>query len=294
MTNHGNHKALTQQIIERKIFTIRESHVVLDKDLAAFYEVKPIRLREQMKRNANRFPEDFVFQLTDDEVDWLVSQNAIPSRQSLGGHLPYVFTEQGVAAISAVLKSEKAAQVSILIMRAFVAMRRFILHHARVFDRMDKIELRQLDTDHKLENIFKALESKTLQPKKGIFFNGQIYDAWEWVSRLIKSAQHSLILIDNYVDDTVLTLFSKKQPEVSVAIYTKIISKALQEDAKKFNGQYGRLSLHKFALAHDRFLIIDQHEVYHIGASLKDLGKKWFAFSKMSKQSVAILGKLGI
>ncbi len=292
MTEHET--TLTQQIIERKIFTIRETHVVLDKDLAAFYEVKPVRLREQVKRNSNRFPDDFVFQLTDSEVDLLVSQNAIPSRQALGGHLPYVFTEQGVAAVSAVLKSDKAAEVSIMIMRAFVAMRRFIRQNAMLFERLDKLEIRQLIADEKIEKIFKAIQDKNPKPDKGIFFNGQIYDAWNWISRLIKSAQNSLILIDNYVDDTVLTLFSKKQPGVSVDIYSSNISKALQQDAKKFNAQYGGLSLHKFNSAHDRFLIIDKTEVFHIGASLKDLGKKWFAFSKMEKESLVIIEKLRI
>ena len=196
MSKKTSEMVLTQQLIERKIFTVRGVQVVLDKDLASFYEVKPIRLREQVKRNANRFPKDFVFQLTEEEVGIVVSQNAIPSKQSLGGYLPYVFTEQGVAAVSAVLKSDKAAEVSIMIMRAFVTMRKFILQHTRLFERMDRIEIKQLDTNRKIDKIFKALESKNPQPDKGIFFDGQIYDAWQWISSLIKSAQSSLILID--------------------------------------------------------------------------------------------------
>lgn len=287
-------QTLTQQNIEKKIFTIRDTQVVLDKDLAAFYEVKPIRLREQMKRNANRFPDDFVFQLTRSEVEILVSQNAIPSIQSLGGYMPYAFTEQGVAAISAVLKSEKAAKVSIMIMRAFVAMRKFIVQHGLLFERLDRIEIKQLDTDQKIERIFKALESKKTPPDKGIFFDGQVFDAWVFVSDLVKNAKSSLILIDNYVDETVLSLFAKKKKIVSLSIYTKNISRALQEDGKKFNQQYGGLTLHAFDASHDRFLLIDETEVYHIGASLKDLGKKWFAFSKMDKESIVIFKKLGI
>jgi len=286
--------ALTQQVIERKIFTIRGVQVVLDKDLAAFYEVKPIRLREQVKRNANRFPDDFVFQLTEGEVDSLVSQNAIPSKQSLGGYLPYVFTEQGVAAVSAVLKSDKAAEVSIMIMRAFVAMRRFIMQNAQLFERLDRMEIKQLDTDRKIDEIFKALESKHPQHDKGIFFDGQVFDAWVFISELVKKAKSSLILIDNYVDETVLTLFAKKKKQVSVSIYTKNITRTLQEDATRFNNQYGGLTLHHFEAAHDRFLLIDKSEVYHIGASLKDLGKKWFAFSKMEKDALTISQKLGI
>jgi len=285
---------LTQQAVERKIFTIRGVQVILDKDLAAFYEVKPIRLREQVKRNANRFPDDFVFQLTEEEVNVLVSQNAIPSKQTLGGFLPYVFTEQGVAAVSAVLKSEKAARVSIMIMRAFVAMRKFIMQNANLFERLDRIEIKQLDTDRKIDEIFRALATKQTQPDKGIFFDGQIFDAWVFISNLVKSAKSSLILIDNFVDETVLNLFSKKQIGVSVRIYTKNIGKALQGDAKRFNAQYGSLSIYTFVVSHDRFLIIDETEVYHIGASLKDLGKKWFAFSKMDKDSLAIIEKLGL
>jgi len=294
MTKKGAEIALTQKVIESKIFTIRDVQVVLDKDLASFYEVKPIRLREQVKRNANRFPDDFVFRLSEDEVELLVSQNAIPSKKSLGGHLPYVFTEQGVAAVSAVLKSDKAAEVSIMIMRAFVAMRKFILQNARLFERLGRIEIKQLDTDKKVNEIFKKLEKSYPDYDKGIFFNGQVFDAWVFISDLIKSAKSSLILIDNYVDETVLSLFAKKKKGVSVAIYTKNISRALQEDAKKFNMQYGGLTLHKFDISHDRFLLIDKTGVYHIGASLKDLGKKWFAFSKMDRDSLVIIKKLSL
>jgi len=267
---------------------------VLDKDLASFYEVKPIRLREQVKRNTYRFPADFVFQLNEAEVDLMVSQNAIPSKQLLGGYLPYVFTEQGVAAVSAVLKSNKAAEVSIMIMRAFVAMRKFITQNARLFERLDRIEIKQLHTDRRIDDVFKALESKNPQPDKGIFFDGQVFDAWLFISELTRKATQNIILIDNYIDDTVLSLFTKKQKQVNVVIYTKTISRTLQEDAKKFNTQFGGLSLQPFDASHDRFLILDKSEVYHIGASLKDLGKKWFAFSRMDKSSVVIFKKLGI
>lgn len=283
---------VNQQIIERRIFTIRGVQIVLDKDLADFYGVKPIRLREQMKRNKNRFPEDFVFQLNENEVDFMVSHFAIPSKQSLGGYLPYVFTEQGVAAVSSVLKSEKAAEVSIMIMRAFVAMRKFLVQNQLLFERINIVETRQIETDKKIDKIFDALENKHERPDKGIFYNGQIYDAWDWISSLIKSAKKHLVLIDNYVDDSVLTLFSKKKKEVIVDIYTKNISKTLEQDARKFNDQYAQLHLHPFSDAHDRFLIIDGKEVFHIGASLKDLGKKWFAFSKMDTDTMTLLLKL--
>lgn len=272
---------IVKQHIESKIVMLRDVQVILDKDLASFYEVKPIRLREQVKRNPNRFPPDFVFQLTENEVDSLVSQNAIPSKQSLGGHLPYVFTEQGVAAVAGVLKSEKAAEVSITIARAFVAMRKFLFQNASVFQRLDRIELKQIQTDEKFERIFKALESGQATPDMGIFFDGQVFDAYTFAVNLIKSATQSIVLIDNYIDESVLTLLSKRNIGVSASIYTKEINKALQLDVKKHNAQYPSIEIKTFANSHDRFLIIDHKELYHIGASLKDLGKKWFAFSRM-------------
>jgi len=283
---------ITQQHIESKIFLLRGVQVILDKDLAAFYEVKPIRLREQIKRNPKRFPSDFVFQLTDNEVDFLVSQNAIPSIQSLGGYLPYVFTEQGVAAVSGVLKSDKAAEVSITIMRTFVAMRRFLLQNASVFQRLDRIEMKQLQQDVKFEKIFKALESGHTQPDKGIFFDGQVFDAYAFVAGLIKNAQHKIVLIDNYVDESVLSLLSKRNENAEAIIYTKTIDKTLKLDLQKHNAQYPPITVKTFPYSHDRFLMIDHKEFYHIGASLKDLGKKWFAFSRMDSMINELLTKL--
>lgn len=283
---------INQQEIEKRIFYVRGNYVVLDKDLAAFYEVKPIRLREQVKRNINRFPEDFMFQLTKEEVEAMVSQNAIPSKQSLGGYLPVMFTEQGVAAVSAVLKSEKAAQVSILIMRAFVQMRKFLQNNASIFQRLDKVEHKQLETDQKLEKVLKALEGDIEKPEMGIFFEGQIFDAYVFVADIIKKAKTDIILIDNYVDETVLTLLSKRKKNVVTTFYTKSISKQLQLDLDKHNSQYPPIAIKSFAHSHDRFLIIDQKELYHLGASLKDLGKKWFAFSKMDSLTADVLAKL--
>jgi hypothetical protein len=267
--------------------------VMLDKDLAAFYEVKPIRLREQVNRNLNRFPADFMFQLNDEEVDSMVSHNAIPSRQYLGGTLPYVFTEQGVGAISAVLTSERAVEVGIEIMRAFVAMRRFILTNAQIFQRLDSLEIKQLETDKKLSKVLHAIESKDIHPKQGIFFDGQVFDAYAFAADLIKSAKKSIVLIDNYVDESVLILFAKRKKGVTLTILTKTISDKLTLDVKKFQEQYAPLTLKIFDKAHDRFLIIDEKTVYHFGASLKDLGKKWFAFSKMDISAFEILKEIG-
>ena len=283
--------------IQNRIYTIRNVQVMLDKDLAIFYGVKPIRLREQVKRNIKRFPSDFMFQLTVEEVDFMVSQNAIPSRQHLGGSLPFVFTEQGVATISAVLTSERAIEVNIHIMRAFVAMRHFIASNAGIFQRLDAVEIRQIEhkveTDQKFEQIFNAIEERSIKPKQGIFFDGEIFDAYQFVSDLLRTAQESITIIDNYVDDTVLTHLTKINKDVKVTIFTKTISKQLALDVKKYNEQYPVIELKEFKNAHDRFIIIDNTTVYHFGASLKDLGKKWFAFSKMDIGAVEMLSRLG-
>jgi hypothetical protein len=278
--------------IQNRIFTIRGVQVMLDKDIAYFYEVKPIRLREQVKRNSGRFPGDFMFRLTSDEVNLLVSQNAIPSKQQLGGYLPYVFTEQGVAAVSAIIKSKKAEEISVLLMRAFVEMRNFLTKHAEIFQRIENVELKQIKADSKIDQILTALEDKNIKPKQGIFFNGQIFDAYVFVNKLIKSAKRSIVLIDNYVDESVLTMLSKRNEQVTARIFTNNISKQLKLDLQKHNEQYPDIILKTYKNSHDRFLIIDNLDVYHIGASLKDLGKKWFAFSKIEINAGLILNKL--
>ncbi|MBS3064547.1 MAG: ORF6N domain-containing protein, partial [DPANN group archaeon] len=207
--------------------------------------------------------------------------------------LPYAFTEQGVAMLSAVLRSETAVEVSIKIMDTFVEMRKFISKNAEVFMRLDNIEIKQIkfqsQTEKNFEKVFEAIEDKTL-PNKGIFFEGQVFDAYKFVSELIKSAKESIILIDNYVDETVLTLFEKRNENVKVVIYSEL-TKQIELDLKKFNSQYERIEIKQFNKSHDRFLIID-NQVYHFGASLKDLGKKWFAFSKFDKEAVKVLEKL--
>ena len=278
--------------IQNRIYTLRGVQVMLDKDLALLYEVKSIRLREQVKRNIKRFPEDFMFQLTNEEVEFMVSQNAIPSKQYLGGHLPYVFTEQGVATLSSVLTSDKAIEMNVKIMRAFVAMRKFILSNAQMFQRLDNLELKQIKTDNKIDEVLNALEHGDIQPKQGIFFDGQVFDAYKFLSKLIRSAKKSIVLIDNYIDDTVLTHFEKRKEGVAFTIITRNASKQLKLDIAKFNKQYSAITLKKFNKAHDRFLIVDENTIYHFGASLKDLGKKWFAFSKMDVGGIEILGKV--
>jgi hypothetical protein len=188
--------------------------------------------------------------------------------------------------LSAALRSSIAVQVSIQIINAFVAMRKIVASHEGIFQRLEGVERRQIETEQKFEQVFKALESKNSIPNQGVFFDGQVFDAYELASRIIRSAKRSIVLIDNYIDESTLTHLAKRNDKVEVLLFTKTISKQLVLDVKKANEQYGDFELREFTLSHDRFLIIDNSEVYHLGASLKDLGKKWFAFSQLNKNSV--------
>ena len=263
---------------------------MIDRDLAELYGVETRVLKQAVKRNRERFPSDFMFEATDKDIDFMVSQSVIPSRQHLGGAKPFLFTEQGVANLSSVLTSKIAVEINIQIMRAFVDMRKFISSNLSMFERFERIEQRLSIHDENFNKIFDAIEDKTIKPKQGIFYNGQIFDAYAFVSDLIKSAKSTITLFDNYIDESVLTLLSKNQT-VKITIYTKNISKQLKLDIEKYNSQYKQIELEKFDLSHDRFLLIDD-DLYHIGASLKDLGKKWFAFSKMEKESLGMMGRV--
>ena len=284
--------------VENRIFTIRDVQVMVDYHLAELYEVETKRINEQVKRNNKRFPRSFMFQLTLKEWDLLQSQIATAEQQldlqsqnatTKRRTLPYVFTEQGVAMLSAVLKSDTAVEVSVQIMNAFVSMRKLLSTNTLISHRLNNIELRQVESDHKFEQIFKALERKDEIPTQGIFFEGEVFDAYELASKIIRSAKNNIVLIDNYIDESTLLHLSKKNKEVQVLLLSKTNSKELQLDIQKANKQYGNFTLKSFDKSHDRFLIIDQIEVYHLGASLKDLGKKWFAFSKMDKSSVTTI-----
>jgi hypothetical protein len=281
--------------IQSMIFTFRGIQVMVDRDLATVYEVETKVLNQAVKRNLDRFPQEFRFQLTDTEKEELVTNcDRFKSLKHATGN-PYVFTEQGVSMLSAVLRSKTAVKVSIKIIKAFVEMRKFIQHNANVFARLDSVERRQItfesETEKNFEKVFKALESSE-PPEQGIFYDGQVYDAYIFVCDLIRKAGKSLVLIDNYVDDSVLTLLSKRKSGVSALIYSKNISKQLSLDLKKHNEQYPAINARTLKGAHDRFLIIDEKEIYHIGASLKDVGKKWFAFSKFEIGAVEMLKKL--
>ncbi len=289
----NNELILQEKSIQNKIYLIRGVQVMIDEDLAELYGVETRCLNEQVKQNIERFPEEFMFQLTDSEAYSLRSQFATlnKGRGTHRKYIPYAFTEQGVAMLSGVLKSETAVRISIQIMSAFVSMRRFISTNAQIFQRLDTIERKHIEYDQKFEEVFDAIQRKDITPDKGIFFEGQIFDAYKFVSDLIRMADKSIILIDNYIDDSVLTLLSKRKKDVKVIIFTKEISKQLALDVVKYNSQYPPIEIKEFKEAHDRFLIIDDREVYHFGASLKDLGKKWFGFSKFDKEAFRLLDK---
>ncbi|WP_084608606.1 ORF6N domain-containing protein [Xylanibacter oryzae] len=289
MNENKNNKAEIQPVancdqmaieksIESFILTIRGQQVILDRDLASLYKVGTGRINEQVKRNIKRFPADFMFQLNDDEFQNLKSQFAI---SNWGGvrKLPYAFTEQGIAMLSSVLHSDVAIEVNIRIMRAFVSMRHFIAGNAQVFKRLEDIEYHQKESDKRIEEIFQKFDIKE-SVNQGIFYDGQVFDAYVFVSDLIKKAKTSIVLIDNYIDESVLTMLDKREINVAATIYTGKISRQLQLDITRHNAQYPPITVNEFRNSHDRFLIIDD-EVYHIGASIKDLGKKWFGFALM-------------
>lgn len=269
---------INQVSIEHLIYVFRGRQVMLDRDLAMLYRVETGQLNRQVKRNIERFPSDFMFQLSKDEMEILKCQFGI---SSWGGnrYLPYAFTENGIAMLSSVLRSPTAIEANIRIMRAFTSMRHFLASNAQVFQRLSNIEYHQIETDKRIDEVFKRIDAQT-PPKQGIFFDGQVFDAYRFVSDLVKKAKRSIILIDNYVDDSVLILLDKRKDNVAAKIYTQNISPQLQLDLNRHNSQYPVIVVEQFNKAHDRFLLIDE-DVYHIGASIKDLGKKWFAFTLM-------------
>ena len=276
--------------IESMIFSIRGTQVMVDRDLARLYGVTTSRLNEQVKRNIARFPQSFRFQLTESERDEVVANCDNLRALKFSPSLPYVFTEQGIAQLSSVLHSPVAIEMSVRIMNAFVAMRRFLVANAAVFQRLVSLEHRQLETDKRVDEVFRRLDSG-IKANQGIFFDGQIFDAYTFVSDLIRSAKKRIILFDNYVDDSVLAMLDKRADGVSAQIYTRTLTPQLTLDLQRHNAQYSPIAINEFQNAHDRFLCIDD-TVYHIGASLKDLGKKWFAFGRMEIETDELLQKM--
>ena len=272
--------------IKSLIYTIRGKQVMLDSDVAMLYHYKTKNINKAMKRNIERFPEDFCFQLTEKEVENLRFQFGTSSlkKENYGGrrYLPYVYTEQGISMLAGVLKNEIAIQVSISIIRAFIEMRRFILLNGQVFQEINDIKGQLLEHEKKFDEVFDELQRKQESEfKQSIFFDGQIYDAYSLIIDIIKKAKQKILIIDNYIDDSVLKMLLKKNKDVEVVILTTQNSNIRKLDIQKFNKQYPVLKLAYTNKFHDRFIVIDNKELYHIGASLKDLGKKCFAISRI-------------
>ena len=281
----------TEEKIENLIHYVRGQQIMIDSDLAMLYNVETKRLNESVKRNSKRFPESFCFQLTEDEYVDLRSQIATSNIEtetisSKGGrrYLPYAFTEQGIAMLSAVLRSDEAIQVSVNIMNTFVKMRRFLAENALMFDKIHSLELKQLEyqkeSNEKFNQIF-AYISEHEEVGQKIFFDGQIYDAFSLLVSLVEKAEKSIVLIDNYVDVGTLNILSKKKDGVDVTIYTVQRTRLASQDIVNFNSQYPTLTVNYTGVFHDRFLIVDETIAYHIGASIKDAGKKCFGISRI-------------
>ena len=294
--------------IANKIVVIRDVQVLLDRDLAEIYGVEIKALNQAVKRNPERFPDQFMFQLSSDEYQnvkkflWsqlVTIENVGDQRGRHTKYLPYAFTEQGVAMLSAVLRSERAIKVSIEIMNAFVQMRHYLRHNMGLVGRLNAFETK-VDTklvehdlkfkkiDENFSKIFNEIDSNPKKAKEGVFFKGQIFDAYAFFQDIIKTAKKEIILIDGYVDLSVLERLSVKKKNVLVKIYTHPKAELRQIDVDQFNQQYPSASMDYTKKMHDRFLIIDNKDLYHIGASLKDLGKQCFAFEKMDDPKTLI------
>lgn len=287
----------SDKAIKSLIYVVRGNQVMMDSDLAALYQVETKVFNQAVKRNVMRFPDSFRFQLTDDVYRDLKSQIVTSNGRGGRRYLPYVFTEQGIAMLSAVLNSDIAIQVSIHIMTAFVEMRKFLVNNAVLFERISNVELRQSEyqkkTDDRFEQVFDYIAEHE-EVKQKVFFEGQIYDAFSLLVKLVGSAEKSIILIDNYVDVGTMNILAKKKTNVNVCIYTMRQTKLTSVDVKNFNRQYPKLEIKYTEAFHDRFLIVDGGQAYHIGASLKDAGRKCFAINLMKDVRIVkeLIGKL--
>lgn len=297
MSEDTKEVVVQESTIKNLIYVIRGQQVMLDSDLATLYQVETKVFNQAVKRNMERFPEEFCFQITKEDYSSLRSQ--IVTSKGKGGrrYLPYVFTEPGIAMLSAVLRSDVAVQVSIKIMNTFVEMRRFMANNSLVLNRINEIEVKQLsyqkDTDEKFEKIFTYISEHEEVTQK-IFFEGQIYDAFSLLTELISKAEKELVLIDNYVDIGTLNILAKKKPGVKAVVYTAKTTKLSKGDVDRFNQQYPMLEVRHTGAFHDRFLLVDGLYAYHIGASIKDAGKKCFGINKMEDAKIVagILEKL--
>ena len=283
------HAFYSQDDIQNRILTIRGQQVIMDADLAEFYQVKTLVLNQAVKRNISRFPERYRFQLTAEEKCELITNCDRFRNLKHSSHLPYAFTEQGVTQLSAVLRSGIAVEMSIRINDAFHAMRKFIVANAAIFQRLDAVELKQLATDQKINQILSRLEDGSLKQKLGIFFDGQMFDAYVLIETLFQRAKRRIVLIDDYVNADILQRM-RVRPDLTATIdcYVRDIHQTadMQLAFSSYNAQYPaeHVQLHAFNRSHDRFLIIDD-EVYHFGASIKDLGKRWFGVNLITEHT---------
>ena len=274
----------TTEEIQNLIYTIRGKQVMIDSDVANLYHTETRAINQALKRNIDRFPEDFCFQLTEDEMENMRSQFVIAYKRN-NRYLPYVFTEQGIIMLSSLLKSEIAIKVSVKIVEAFVRMRHYLRDNGQLFERVTTLEYQQIENNKKFNLVFDKLQEKQIENQR-IFYDGQIYDAYSLIIDIIKRAESKITIIDNYIDDSVLKMLSKKKENVEVVILSSNKSNIQNIDIQKFNKQYPTLKVAKTDKFHDRFIILDEKELYHIGASIKDLGKKCFAINRIENNDI--------
>lgn len=281
--------------IKNLIYTVRGKQVMLDSDVAMLFEYETKDLNRNVKNNIERFPEYYCFQLTEEEYKVLRCKNFTLNKKGRGQHrkyLPYVFTEYGITMLAGLLKSEVAINMSIRIVNTFIEIRKLIVSKGNIYDRITNVEYKLLEQDEKFDIVFDQLRSKKEQEfHQKIFFDGQIYDAYSLIIDIIKTAKNKILIIDNYINDSILKMLAKKNKEVEVIILTSKNTELNKLDINKFNQQYPTLKLATTNRFHDRFMVVDDKELYHIGASLKDLGKKCFAISKVENEAMVDLIK---
>ena len=283
---------LLNKDIKNLIYTIRGMQVMLDSDVANLFKYTTKNINKSVKNNAERFPEYYCFQLTTKEYNSLMTRRyniTKIGRSNNRKYLPYVFTEYGITMLAALLKSEVAVNISIKIVNTFMQMKKNFSENNQVFERLTSLEYKLLEQEKKINNILGELKFEE-NIKQKIFFKGQIYDAYSIIIDIIKSANKKILIIDNYIDDNVLKMLSKKKKDVEVTILTSIKSNIEKLDIKKFNKEYPILKLEKTNKFHDRFIIVDNKEMYHLGASIKDLGKKCFGINKI--EDIKIVEKI--
>lgn len=271
---------ISNEELKNLIYTIRGKQVMLDSDVARLYHYETKRINETVKRNSERFPIEFCFQLTSQEYEVLKSQIATSNIRGGKQKLPYVFTEKGILMLSGLLKNEVAIEVSIKIVEVFVEMRKFLSSNGQLFERLTNVEYKLLEHDKKFDQVFDQLQNEE-NIKQKIFFEGQIYGAYSLIIDIIKKASKKILIIDNYIDDSVLKMLTKKNKNVEVVLLTSEKSNIQKIDIQKFNKEYPILKVAKTNKFHDRFIVIDNKEMYHLGASIKDLGKKCFGINKI-------------